>query len=60
MILSTSYRDDNGTEYDLKGESVEELAGQLPEDYEGPTIQVHDEPGFVRGWIRSRKDWRAQ
>ena len=56
----TSYRDTDGTEYDLTGDSVEALAAQLPEDYTGARLTVRDERDQVRGWIRSRTDWRAQ
>jgi hypothetical protein len=59
MILSTNYRDSEGNESTLEGESVEALAQQLPEDFRG-NLTVRDEPGFVRGWIHSREDWRAQ
>jgi hypothetical protein len=55
-----SYRDMEGNLVELEGASVEELAAELPEDYEGPSIQVEDKQGFTRGWIRSRNDWRAQ
>jgi len=60
MRLNTSYRDAAGNEIDLSGDSVEEIAQQLPEDYSGPRLTVHDEPGFVRGWIGSQNDWTAQ
>ena len=59
MQLTTSYCDSEGNEYALEGESVESLAQQLPDDYRG-NLTVRDEPGFVRGWIHSRTDWRAQ
>jgi hypothetical protein len=57
--LSTSYADENGNQVDLTGESVEEIAAQLPEDFTGDLV-VRDEPGFVRGWVHSRTEWRAQ
>lgn len=57
--MLASYRDERGEEYLLEGESVAELATQLPEDYDGPRLTVRDEAGFVRGWIGSRSDWRG-
>jgi hypothetical protein len=59
-MMMTHYIDENGTRVDLEGGSVEAIAQQLPEDYSGPRLTVHDEPGFVRGWIGGRNDWRAQ
>jgi hypothetical protein len=59
--LTATYVDpSNGTTYDLTGESVEELAAQLPEDASDASITVRDEQDCVRGWIHSRADWRAQ
>lgn len=60
MTLTTSYRDDDGTENDLQGESVEALAQQLPEDYSGPRLTVRGETDSIRGWIGGRYDWSAQ
>jgi hypothetical protein len=60
MPLNASYTDTLGNSIDLTGESVEELAADLPEDYDGPTLRVTDEPGSVCGWIKSRTDWRAE
>jgi len=49
----------DGDEYVLTGDSVEAIAAQLPEDFRGD-LEVYDEPGFVRGWIHARDDWRAK
>lgn len=57
--LSTNYTDDDGNEIVLEADDVPSLAAQLPEDFHG-NLTVYDEPGFVRGWIHSRDDWRAQ
>ncbi len=59
MELSANYTDHEGNDQTLTGESVEAIAQQLPEDFSG-NITVRDEPGFVRGWVHSRTEWRAQ
>lgn len=56
--LNTLYKDAEGQEWIATGESVRALAEALPEDFAGH-LTVRDEAGFVRGWIRSRLDWRA-
>jgi len=56
--LNTLYKDEAGQEWVASGASVEALAEALPEDFEGH-LTVRDEAGWVRGWIRSRLDWRA-
>lgn len=59
MKLSATYTDNNGTTYDLTGESLEELQSELASiNEDAPSIEVRDEPGFIRGWI-SGKTWRA-
>lgn len=60
MELTTTYQDEAGNETYLSGESVEEVAAQLPEDYDGPRLTVRDEADFIRGWIAGRGDWKAQ
>jgi len=56
--LNTLYKDAEGQEWVATGASVAALAEELPEDFTGH-LTVRDEAGFVRGWIRSRLDWRA-
>lgn len=42
----------------IKGETVEEISKKLAEvEYDGPSVEVRDEPGFLRGWA-SATDWR--
>jgi hypothetical protein len=57
-VLRTSYVDSFGNVEELEGESVKEIAEQLPEDYTGDLIVV-DEAGFTRGYVHARNDWRA-
>jgi hypothetical protein len=57
--LTTTFEDSLGNTETIEGDSVAELAAELPEGFEG-NLTVHDEQGFVRGWIHSRDDWRAQ
>lgn len=57
--LSATYYDSLGNEVTLTGDSVEEIAKQLDEN-EHVDATVYDEPGFVRGWVHTRDDWRAQ
>jgi len=56
---STRYTDSEGVHVEIWGDSLEEIAEQLPADYDGPSLRVLDEPGFTRGWIQSRTVWRA-
>lgn len=51
---------DNATgEYvHLEAETIEEIAAQLPEGYQGQ-IRVVNEPGFTVGWVYSQGEWRA-
>jgi hypothetical protein len=60
MKLHANYTDAEANEHVLTGDSVEEIAAQLPEGYTGPTIEVRDEPGFTRGWVQSRGAWTAK
>lgn len=59
-MLTANFTDSDGNTHDLSAENISDLAAELPEDYQGPSIKVYDEPGFVRGWVRSRTDWTAQ
>ncbi len=56
--LHGTYTDEAGNAEVLEGESVEEIAAQLPADG-ASTVTIYDEPGFVRGWARNPRDWRA-
>lgn len=58
--MYANYRDELNNLIEIEADSVEALAEQLPEDYAGPSLRVTDEPGFTRGWIRSRTDWQAE
>ena len=42
----------------LTGDTVQAIAEQIPEDYAGPSVEVRDEAGFLRGWVSSATDWR--
>jgi hypothetical protein len=59
-LLHADYTDADGNAQTLGGDNVDELAAQLPEDYDGGSITVRDTTGSVRGWIRGRNDWTAQ
>ena len=54
-----NYVDDSGNHCVLEGESGEELASQLPADYDGPNLAVTEESGFYRGWIGGNGFWSA-
>ncbi len=51
MKLFANYCDDYNKEYYFEAESVKGIQDQLPKDYDGTTIRVYDELGFVRGYI---------
>lgn len=56
---SVSWRDDEGNEQTVEGETLEELATGLEvAGYTGDPIRVTDEPGFTRGWV-SAGEWTA-
>lgn len=57
-LYANGIDESTGEAIELEGESLEELQGQLPEGYDGPSIEVRDETGGLRGWI-SRESWRA-
>lgn len=57
-LYANGVDESTGLAIELEGESLEELQGQLPEGYDGPSIEVRDEAGSLRGWI-SRDNWRA-
>lgn len=59
MKVHGYYEDSFGNSVRLEGDSVQEIAEQLDED-DDVVIEVRDEPGFTRGWVRGRNDWRAQ
>ena len=56
---SVEWRDDEGVRYGAEGDTLEALATDLAEqNYPGPTLEVRDERGFVRGWVSARGEWR--
>lgn len=59
MGFAISYLNDSGTEIVLEGETLEQLAAELKESgYEGSSIGVRDEHGFICGWVAAG-EWRA-
>jgi hypothetical protein len=53
-MLTTTYRDKTGHLHEVSGDSLEEIAQKLVDlEYEDDSahLTVHDEPGFVRGWV---------
>jgi hypothetical protein len=54
-----TYRDENGSECSVSGDSLEALAGELAaEGYAGPHITVYDDRGFTLGFVAADY-WRA-
>lgn len=55
-----NYADANGNLSTVEGETLADLARELEAvGYDGGSIRVTDEAGFVRGWV-SAGNWRAQ
>lgn len=56
--LHGSYTDDTGATHDLEGDSVRDVAQQLPADFAGKVV-VRDRSGRVRGWACGPQNWRV-
>lgn len=57
--LSLTYTDDAGTIETIYGDTVQEIAEQLDADVCLNSVPVHNEAGFVRGWVSARDSWRC-
>lgn len=57
--LFACFHDSLGVYDELEGESLEEMARDVPEDHDGSAIEVRDEAGSLRGWLYGRDNWRA-
>jgi hypothetical protein len=59
-----SYRDSEGNEHTVEGDSLKELASALVKaGYAGPILTVRDDHGFLRGWVGVRYGaayWRSR
>jgi hypothetical protein len=58
VLYANGTNEQTGEAIELEGESLEELQGQLPEGYDGASIEVRDEAGSLKGWING-ETWRA-
>lgn len=57
--LIVDYRDqETGDVYTIYGDGLEDMADELPEDYDGAPIAVHRENGELVGWLLGYRDWR--
>jgi len=59
MTLFTYYITADGERVELEGESLEELAAEVPEDLGNVELPVTDEPGFTRGYLLGHNNWTA-
>ena len=60
--FNARFTDSQGNVEILTGDSVAEIAAQMPaleEDSDAPRINVVDEAGFVRGFVRGSNSWNA-
>lgn len=59
-MFFANYLDYDGYLIELEGDSVEDIANQLPETCDTLSgIEVRDEAGWIRGWVYSPSKWKV-